>query len=71
MKLRDYRVQNNLTQSQLGNLIGISAVAICRYENGVKPKPDVMSKIVEITQGAVTPNDFYDLPANEPDGEAA
>jgi hypothetical protein len=37
----------------------------------VKPKPDVMSKIVEITQGAVTPNDFYDLPANEPDGEAA
>jgi hypothetical protein len=27
------------------------------------PQPDLMRRIYALTRGAVTPNDFYDLPA--------
>ncbi len=33
-RLKELRLKNNLTQSELGNLINTSKVSICFYENG-------------------------------------
>jgi predicted transcriptional regulator len=51
-------------------MIGSSPQAIYRYEDGDRvPAPKVMHKIVEVTGGDVTPNDFFNL--NDDHSEAA
>ena len=35
-RLKELRKQANLTQQQLGNLIGVTKVSICCYENGTR-----------------------------------
>lgn len=35
-RIRDARIKNGLTQEQLGDLVGISKVSICGYEQGTR-----------------------------------
>ena len=62
MKLRVYRSISNLTQKQLARRLGVTELSVIKYEAGNNiPSRDVMLKIYVETEGAVTPNDFYDL----------
>ena len=35
-RLKDARKKKNMSQQQLGDLLGVSKVSICGYENGVR-----------------------------------
>jgi transcriptional regulator with XRE-family HTH domain len=59
MKLQEYRKQEKLTLVELAQQVGVTEVAISRYERGERlPRPSVMRKIEEVTGGLVRPNDF-------------
>ncbi|MBE6601431.1 MAG: helix-turn-helix transcriptional regulator [Ruminococcaceae bacterium] len=34
-KIKAYRKQHNLSQKEFGNLIGVSAQAVCKWEQGI------------------------------------
>ena len=35
-RIKEFRIQKNLTQEELGRLINITKVSICCYENGTR-----------------------------------
>ncbi|MBE6641798.1 MAG: helix-turn-helix transcriptional regulator [Ruminococcaceae bacterium] len=41
-KIREYRKKNNLSQSEFGKLVGVSAQAVCKWEQQVC-YPDIVS----------------------------
>ena len=55
-KLRELRLSNNLTQTQLAEILGLSRVNYTRYENNVV-RPDYET-IVKLA-------DFYDVSLDE------
>lgn len=60
MNLNDYLQTVNLSRAEFANLIGVSGQAVGRYANSKRiPEPKVMKAIVLVTDGKVTPNDFY------------
>ena len=60
MTLEEYRKTNRLNRSQMGRVLGVSGMTVCRYETGVRiPTREIMNRIIEETGGKVTPNDFY------------
>jgi transcriptional regulator with XRE-family HTH domain len=62
-KLGDWRRAKGLTQEDLGAKLGCEKPTVARYEAGTRiPERDTMRRIYVVTDGAVTPNDFYDLP---------
>lgn len=64
MKLNYYLATRAYPAKEFGRRLGVSGAAVARYAAGKRiPAPDVMRRIVVETEGAVTPNDFYDLPA--------
>lgn len=65
MKLSNWRKAQNppLTLADVAKRIDRSEAATSRYENGRVPEPDTMRRIHDLTGGAVTPNDFYDIPS--------
>lgn len=64
MKLAEWRRTQSMTQQDLADALGCIVTTIARYEAG-RRKPDdaTMLAIYHFTDGAVQPNDFYDLPA--------
>ena len=59
MKLRDYRRQTEITLAALAKKVGVSEVAMSRYERGERmPRPVIMRDIERVTDGKVRPNDF-------------
>lgn len=63
MKLRDFMSARDLSEAHLGRLLGIGQATVNRYVRGERiPRPEVMRRIVEVTEGKVGPADFYDLP---------
>jgi transcriptional regulator with XRE-family HTH domain len=61
MKLSEYRKSAGLTLGQFAEIVGVSDITIGRYERGERtPKPKIMTQIVRVTDGAVTPNDFLE-----------
>lgn len=63
MRLRDWREAQMLTQQALAKNLGCAQATVHRWETGHRrPHPHQMIRIVAITGGAVTANDFYDLP---------
>ena len=61
MKLKKWRKSANLTLVQLAEAVGVSDIAIGRYERGERiPQREIMAKIVRVTDGAVTSTDFYE-----------
>jgi transcriptional regulator with XRE-family HTH domain len=64
MDLKAYLDARGLSDTQFAVEIGVSLEAVRRYRQGARfPKPSVMRRIMEVTKGAVTPNDF--LPIRE------
>jgi transcriptional regulator with XRE-family HTH domain len=66
MRLAEWRKQEGHTQQQLADLLDTAQSWIALIERSHDPKvpaPDLMLRIFALTRGAVTPNDFYDLPA--------
>lgn len=54
-RIREERLKRGLTQEKLGELIGVSKVAISHYERGEEqPKVEKLSKLIEILN--LTPN---------------
>jgi len=48
-RIKTRRIELNMTQQELGELIGVSKVAICGYESGNRtPKLDIISKLAEV-----------------------
>lgn len=65
MKLQNYLALNAVKQKDFAARIGENQTCVNRYCLGQRiPRPDVMRKIFCETNGAVTPNDFFDLPVN-------
>ena len=65
MKLHDYLKEQNIPITSFANSVGVRRQAIHSYISGEKyPSPKTLKRIVEITNGEVMPNDFYDLPHN-------
>lgn len=49
VKIFEFRKANRLTQAELGELIGVSQVAISTYENGERTPPlDVLIKLADV-----------------------
>ena len=45
-RIREIRIENGMSQEDLGNKVGLSADRIQKYENGVrKPKAELLQKI--------------------------
>lgn len=68
MKLAAWRQKSGLTQSQLAQQLGCTQSYISQIERatgGLIPGPAIMIEIYTVTEGAVQPNDFYDLPSLE------
>ena len=62
MKLQDYRKQENKTQEQVAEELGVAQSNIASWENGIRiPTKDNMQKIIAYTKGEVQPNDFYEV----------
>jgi transcriptional regulator with XRE-family HTH domain len=60
MKLDTYMKANSLDAISLAAEIGVGAEAVRTWLRGERiPRADQMRRIVEITGGAVTANDFY------------
>lgn len=64
MTLHDYLVLTKLTEAAFAKSVGISQPHVGRLRGGKNwPSRDLMARIREVTNGAVTPDDF--LPARE------
>tara|TARA_Y100001951_G_C11119965_1_gene172228 strand:- start:46 stop:246 length:201 start_codon:yes stop_codon:yes gene_type:complete len=64
MNLERYIVLNGLNYSKFADKLGlVDARSIARYAGSERiPNRQVMSAIYALTEGVVTPNDFYELP---------
>lgn len=55
--------KRNYSMAKVGRMLGVSASAVKRYENdGRVPCEVVMYNIYALTNGAVKPQHFYQLP---------
>jgi transcriptional regulator with XRE-family HTH domain len=69
MRLADWRIEQGWTQQQLADAIGCNQASVSYLERssgdhrGQIPKRELMLTIFRVSRGAVTPNDFYNLPA--------
>lgn len=66
MTLDQWRVSKNLSYNKLAKLLGASHATIARRwclpfdaQDRMIPSPKYMDRVVNITNGSVTPNDFY------------
>lgn len=62
MTLREWMTETETSQSGLTRMLGLTnSRTVHRYVHGERiPRADIMRKIVVITGGAVTANDFYE-----------
>jgi len=69
MKLETYLKINKIPVATFAGLVGVDRCAVYSYFLSKKgeprkfPSPETMRKIINVTNGHVTPNDFYDLSA--------
>lgn len=64
MKLRDWREHAGVSTKVIAAVLGTTTMCLNYWERGIRlPRAEAMRAIFALTQGAVTPNDFYDLPA--------
>lgn len=59
MQLADYLKSNGISDDDFGQSIGVTRQAVHRYKTFDRfPEKPVLTRIIEATSGAVTPNDF-------------
>ena len=59
MKLKDYLIENFITETEFAEKIGCRQPAVSRYiHEKTIPRPHLMKKIFTTTDGQVTPHDF-------------
>lgn len=60
MTLKEYLKSNHLTPDEFAKIIGLSRGGVLKWMTGERfPRPVVLQKIYEVTNGEVTPNDFW------------
>jgi transcriptional regulator with XRE-family HTH domain len=59
VNLRDWRRRKHLTKEAVGELIGVAGISVGRYEAGRVPDPEVMRRIIAVTNRAVRPDDWF------------
>ena len=60
MQFSEYLKENNISQKQAAEDIGVIQSLVSMWVNGERlPRPENMKKIVEWSKGEVQPNDFY------------
>lgn len=63
MKLHEWISENRLKDAHFAEMAGLHRVQVHRIlKKGKRPSDDEMQAIYTTTCGAVTANDFYDLP---------
>jgi hypothetical protein len=63
MKLAEFLSLSKMTQADFARATGLSQQVVGRYVYGHRvPRTEAMARIVAVTRGAVTPNDFYPAP---------
>lgn len=59
MRLNDYLADKRMTAEEFAMALGVTSAALSRYVTGDRvPRPAIMRKIIDLTAGRVTPNDF-------------
>lgn len=70
--LETWRIEKDLSYTELGELIEATHVSAARYCRKERiPQGRRMRRIVQVTEGAVQPNDFYDIPELEAHGQSS
>ena len=65
MKLSEWMEREKVSVEDLARRLGRTPMQVWRYRAGKSmPRPAVMRRIIEITGGAVTANDFFHGSAN-------
>lgn len=60
MNLATYLEKHDMTATAFAAKIGVSIATVTRAARGeIMPSPETMRRIIEATNGKVTPNDFY------------
>lgn len=60
MNLKNYLHKNKIEVPVFAESIGVTPFSLYRYLRGVRrPREEILKKIAEVTNGKVTPNDFY------------
>lgn len=63
MRLAEWREAKGWSQPQLADALGCTVSTIWRYEAGLRdPDGATKERIFLLTEGAVEPNDFYEVP---------
>ena len=61
MRLKRYRIQNDIPASRVCKELGIGRSTLSRYETGSQfPRPEILVRIKKWSDGQVTPEDFLD-----------
>ena len=61
MKLKDYIIQEGISQKRFAIRCKMSPAAICRLIKGERfPKPETITRIFTASKGEVTANDFHE-----------
>lgn len=65
MQLSQYMKRHGKSSQQIAEAIGVDNSSVSRYLAGKRlPTPQVMRKIKQVTNGAVTADDFYEQTAD-------
>lgn len=60
MRLRQYLDEHSISIAEFAGQIGVSVQSVYRYVDGDRlPERRIMEQIKAVTEGKVTPNDFY------------
>ena len=66
MTLSEFLSERGLTDERFAQSVGVSRTTVLRWRNGLIPERETMTRIVEATDGEVTPNDFYGVATAHP-----
>jgi hypothetical protein len=59
MMLETWMIKNELTDMELSKKIGVTHSAVRKWRVGIRiPRPKQVARILEVTNGQVTANDF-------------
>lgn len=61
MTLREWLRQQDMTQREAADRLGVHEITMCRYVSHKQiPRRDILAKIDALTGGAVKPGSFYE-----------